>query len=214
MVRHTPAFPRVAPRETPTPGARGVREKEELFADEGRARTDNFPASAAFDAINQALNASEADRKEAIKKGGAVFGFTLKNGSGETESWHIDLKETGKVAKGLPEKPTGMYSPGPPFPFHALPRPPRRHRASTPSTRSHHGRKLTPRPRNSHPPSLGRGLWQAGRRQGQRPAPVHGRQAQDQGRHDEGHEDGAHPQEGAGRREALNASVLRRGWNL
>lgn len=73
-------------------------------------QSDNFPASAAFDAINSALTASEADRKDAIKKGGAVFGFTLKNGSGDTESWHIDLKEKGEVQKGLPEKPTGMYT--------------------------------------------------------------------------------------------------------
>lgn len=73
-------------------------------------QSDKFPASAAFDAINSALTASEADRKDAIKKGGAVFGFTLKNSSGDTESWHIDLKEKGEVQKGLPEKPTGMYT--------------------------------------------------------------------------------------------------------
>lgn len=63
----------------------------------------------AFDAINSALTASDADRKDAIKQGGAVFGFTLKNAAGETESWHIDLKEKGEVMKGLPEKPTGMF---------------------------------------------------------------------------------------------------------
>jgi hypothetical protein len=69
--------------------------------------TAKFPSSAAFDAINDALSASEADRKDAIKKGGAVFAFTLKNTSGETDSWHIDLKNKGVVAKGLGEKPTG-----------------------------------------------------------------------------------------------------------
>lgn len=78
-----------------------------------RTRADQFPASGAFDAINEALTGSEADRKDAIKKGGAVFGFTLKNNAGETESWHIDLKEKGEVKKGLPEKPTGMSSPRP-----------------------------------------------------------------------------------------------------
>lgn len=72
-------------------------------------QTDKFPASAAFEAINAALTSSEDDRKDAIKQGGAVFAFTLKNAAGETESWHIDLKEKGEVKKGLPEKPTGMY---------------------------------------------------------------------------------------------------------
>jgi len=59
-----------------------------------------FPASEAFDLIDSALNASEADRKDAIKKGGAIFGFTLKNPSGGSESWYIDLKKDGKVGKG------------------------------------------------------------------------------------------------------------------
>lgn len=72
-----------------------------------RFSSDKFPASVAFDAINEALNASEADRKDAIKRGGAVFAFTLKNAAGETESWHVDLKEKGVVAKGLGEKPNG-----------------------------------------------------------------------------------------------------------
>jgi hypothetical protein len=68
---------------------------------------DKFPSSAAFDAINASLNSSEADRKDAIKQGNAVFAFTLKNAAGETESWHIDLKKNGVVGKGLGEKPTG-----------------------------------------------------------------------------------------------------------
>ena len=59
-----------------------------------------FPASQAFDMIGNALESSEADRKDAIKKGGAIFGFTLKNATGKTESWHIDLKKEGKVGKG------------------------------------------------------------------------------------------------------------------
>lgn len=70
---------------------------------------DAFPSSAAFDAIASALS-SDAERKDAIKKGGAIFAFTLKNEQGELESWHIDLKETGTVGKGLaPEgkKPGG-----------------------------------------------------------------------------------------------------------
>ena len=70
---------------------------------------DAWPSSAAFDVIASALS-SDAERKDAIKKGGAIFAFTLKNEQGEQESWHIDLKETGTVGKGLaPEgkKPGG-----------------------------------------------------------------------------------------------------------
>lgn len=69
--------------------------------------SDKFPSSAAFEAINDALSSSEADKKDAIKQGNAVFAFTLKNKAGETESWHIDLKESGSVGKGLGTKPTG-----------------------------------------------------------------------------------------------------------
>lgn len=36
-----------------------------------------------------------------------MFAFTLKNKAGETESWHIDLKNKGEVGKGLGDKPTG-----------------------------------------------------------------------------------------------------------
>ncbi|KAI9806415.1 MAG: hypothetical protein M1833_003602 [Piccolia ochrophora] len=63
-------------------------------------KNDAFPSSAAFDAISSSLSADEAERKDAVKKGGAVFAFTLKNGQGATESWYIDLKETGTVGKG------------------------------------------------------------------------------------------------------------------
>ncbi|KAH8811696.1 putative fatty acid-binding protein [Xylogone sp. PMI_703] len=69
-------------------------------------KNDAFPSSEAFDAINSALQSSDAERKDAIKQGNAVFAFTLKNKAGETESWHIDLKNEGKVGKGLGEKPT------------------------------------------------------------------------------------------------------------
>ncbi|KAI9659822.1 MAG: hypothetical protein M1821_001173 [Bathelium mastoideum] len=62
-------------------------------------KNDAFPASAAFDLINSSLQANEADRKDAIKKGGAIFAFTLKN-KGQEESWYIDLKEKGVVGKG------------------------------------------------------------------------------------------------------------------
>jgi len=69
-------------------------------------RSPDFPSSAAFDDINEALQASESERKTAIKQGNAVFAFTLKNEAGATESWHIDLKEKGRVGKGTGDKPT------------------------------------------------------------------------------------------------------------
>ncbi|KAH8701622.1 fatty acid-binding protein [Talaromyces proteolyticus] len=61
--------------------------------------TDAFPASAAFDAINQALT-DEAERKDAIKKAAGIYAFTLTNAAGKEASWYIDLKTTGKVGKG------------------------------------------------------------------------------------------------------------------
>ncbi|KAL2115829.1 hypothetical protein VTJ04DRAFT_10084 [Mycothermus thermophilus] len=73
-------------------------------------KNDKFPSSVAFDAINAALNASDADRKDAIKQGNAVFAFVLKNAAGETENWYIDLKEKGAVFKGTPEKATVTLS--------------------------------------------------------------------------------------------------------
>lgn len=62
--------------------------------------SDSFPASAAFDEISRSLS-SPSDKQDAIKKGGAIFAFTLKNTSGATDSWYIDLKETGTVGKGV-----------------------------------------------------------------------------------------------------------------
>ncbi|KAH7025959.1 SCP2 sterol-binding domain-containing protein [Microdochium trichocladiopsis] len=71
-------------------------------------KNDEFPSSAAFDAINAVLQGDEAERKSAIKQANAVFAFTLKNAAGKEESWHIDLKDKGAVGKGTGEKPTGM----------------------------------------------------------------------------------------------------------
>lgn len=74
------------------------------------APTDKFPASAFFESMNSALNASEADKKQAMDMGKGIYAFTLKNAAGETDSWHIDLKNEGKVNKGLGEKPDGASS--------------------------------------------------------------------------------------------------------
>ncbi|EED17379.1 lipid transfer protein, putative [Talaromyces stipitatus ATCC 10500] len=67
-------------------------------------KDDSFPASGAFDAINEALS-NENDRKDAIKQGAGIYGFTLTNSAGKEASWHIDLKNEGKVGKGLGGKP-------------------------------------------------------------------------------------------------------------
>lgn len=72
--------------------------------------TDKFPASAFFETMNSALNSSEADKKQAMDMGKGIYAFTLKNAAGETDSWHIDLKNEGKVNKGLGEKPDGALS--------------------------------------------------------------------------------------------------------
>ncbi|KAK3620360.1 hypothetical protein LTR56_023446 [Elasticomyces elasticus] len=62
-------------------------------------KEDKWPSSAAFDLIASALS-DEAERKDAVKKGGSIFAFELKNADKETQSWYIDLKETGTVGKG------------------------------------------------------------------------------------------------------------------
>lgn len=75
--------------------------------------TDAFPSSEAFDLINTSLQSDDAERKDAIKKGNAIFAFTLQNKSGQVESWYIDLKEKGEVGRGTgPEgqKTSGMLA--------------------------------------------------------------------------------------------------------
>lgn len=77
------------------------------------AAVDDFPSSSAFDLISQSL-ADESERNVAIKQAGAIFAFTLKNAQGKVDSWHIDLKNTGAVGKGLaPEgaKPNSTFLP-------------------------------------------------------------------------------------------------------
>ncbi|CAP72771.1 uncharacterized protein PODANS_2_1990 [Podospora anserina S mat+] len=134
---------------------------------------DKFPSSAAFDAINQAISASDADRKEAIKAGNAVFAFVLKNKAGETDEWHIDLKNKGAVGKGLGEKPTGMFTP----------------------EKNKNWKDcllMCVVCGNSHPLPLRRRLWRSCRRQGQCAETVHVWQAQDQGRCHEGYQAGSY----------------------
>ncbi|QIW98122.1 hypothetical protein AMS68_003640 [Peltaster fructicola] len=58
-----------------------------------------FPSSEAFDLIADGLK-NEADKKDAIKQGKAIFAFTLKNGAGEEKSWYLDLKKKGEVGVG------------------------------------------------------------------------------------------------------------------
>ncbi|KAK9465690.1 SCP2 sterol-binding domain-containing protein [Lipomyces arxii] len=63
-------------------------------------KIDSFPSSVAFDTIKDSLKDGK-ERAAAIKKGGAIFAFTLSNGKSETASWYIDLKSSGAVGKGL-----------------------------------------------------------------------------------------------------------------
>ncbi|KAK9376397.1 SCP2 sterol-binding domain-containing protein [Lipomyces chichibuensis] len=63
-------------------------------------KVDSFPSSAAFDLINASLS-DEKERTSAIKKGGAIFAFSLTNTKGESDTWYIDLKSSGTVGKGL-----------------------------------------------------------------------------------------------------------------
>ncbi|KAL9056462.1 MAG: hypothetical protein Q9162_002943 [Coniocarpon cinnabarinum] len=63
-------------------------------------KNDAIPSSEAFDVIHQSLTSDPKEQEQAIKQGGAVFAFTLKNGN-TTDSWHIDLKKSGTVGKGL-----------------------------------------------------------------------------------------------------------------
>lgn len=64
-------------------------------------KIDSHPSSAAFDVINQTLQANEADRKDALSKAKAIFAFNLKNSSGEEAAWYLDLKNKGEVGQGL-----------------------------------------------------------------------------------------------------------------
>lgn len=68
---------------------------------------DKIPASNLFDQINEQLANNQAEVKDAIKNGNGIFAFTIKGNSGEVDSWHVDLKETGRVGKGLGDKPNG-----------------------------------------------------------------------------------------------------------
>lgn len=61
---------------------------------------DSFPSSAAFDAINQTLQADAAERKNAVDSAKAVVAFNLKNSKGEEKSWYLDLKNKGEVGQG------------------------------------------------------------------------------------------------------------------
>jgi hypothetical protein len=70
----------------------------------------DFPASAAFDAIQAGINENPKDKADAVKKANSIFGFTLKNKAGKTASWHVDLKDKGEVAKG--EAPEGKKADG------------------------------------------------------------------------------------------------------
>lgn len=60
--------------------------------------------------INEQLSENPDEVRDAIKKGNGIFAFTIKGNSGVTDSWHVDLKSTGSVGKGIGEKPSGKTS--------------------------------------------------------------------------------------------------------
>ncbi|KAJ5662534.1 SCP2 sterol-binding domain-containing protein [Penicillium sp. IBT 18751x] len=63
-------------------------------------KNDSFPSSAAFDAINETLQADQAEKKNAINSAKAIVSFNLKNKDGEEKSWYLDLKNKGEVGEG------------------------------------------------------------------------------------------------------------------
>ncbi|KAJ5769827.1 uncharacterized protein N7511_001878 [Penicillium nucicola] len=67
-------------------------------------KKDSHPSSAAFDVINQTLQANEADRKDALDKAKAIVAFNIKNKDGKEEAWYLDLKQNGEVGHGLAPK--------------------------------------------------------------------------------------------------------------
>jgi putative sterol carrier protein len=63
-------------------------------------KDDSFPSSAAFDAINQTLQADQGEKKSAVDSAKAIVAFNLKNEKGEEKSWYLDLKNKGEVGEG------------------------------------------------------------------------------------------------------------------
>lgn len=170
---------------------------------------DAFPSSGAFDLISSSLQSDEAERKDAVKKGNAIFAFTLKNKEGQVESWYMDLKEKGEVAKGTgPEgkKTDGMV------PSVLLPHSIHSHSAilsiATSTDCGHTHASLAKRQSAdpslySHTIAIRRRLRQADQRQGKRAKAFHGGQAEGQGGCDESYEDGADTEEGADQGQAI-----------
>lgn len=140
---------------------------------------ESHPSSAAFDVISQTLQGNEADRKDALDKAKAIVAFNLKNDKGEEAAWYLDLKNKGEVGQGL--APQGGKADGE-FPWRGL------------ASHAHTNHQS----RDSHPQPLRCRLRTTRFREGQRSAPVHGWQAEDQGQHHEGDQNGAYPEEGPG----------------
>lgn len=64
------------------------------------APPDSFPSSAAFDVINETLQADQNEKKNAVDQAKAIVAFNLKNEKGEEKSWYLDLKNKGEVGEG------------------------------------------------------------------------------------------------------------------
>ncbi len=91
-------------------GRHGDEACEDGLTETVPAPTEKIPASQLFDAINEQLSENPEEVKDAIRKGNGIFAFTIKGNSGVTDSWHVDLKTTGRVGKGIGEKPSGKTS--------------------------------------------------------------------------------------------------------
>ena len=163
-------------------------------------RVDGFPSSEAFEAINSSLQSDDAGRKDAVKKGNAVFSFTLKNKEEKTESWHIDLKDKGVVAKG--EAPAGKKADGKFCPIYLTSQ---LHSTSAllPGTNTACS-SLCTECGPSFPIAIRRRFREAGQRQDAGATVIHVGKAEDQGRHHEGDEDGANIEESADQTKVVN----------
>lgn len=164
--------------------------------------------------MNAALKSDDAERQDAIKKGNAIFAFTLTNAQGQTKSWYLDLKDKGVIGEGAAPaggKADGELALSPPLNFPTPFNSPTCMLHPLPNIETGANHFCSP---HSYPPALRRGLQRPGLRQGQRPAPVHGRQAQDPRQHHEGDQDGADPEEGADQGQAVSLFSVFAGVDL
>lgn len=64
----------------------------------------DFPSSEAFDQIVAAINATPESKKKFIKQADTIVQFEIKNKAGKTQTWWLDLKNSGEGGKGKSPK--------------------------------------------------------------------------------------------------------------